>query len=87
MTNKINGTLYTGVTSNIIGRAYQHKNNVIQGFTSRYNCKILVHIEYFDDMPTAITREKQIKAGSRKDKLKLINKANPQWDDLYNSLL
>ena len=87
MANKRNGTLYTGVTSNLIQRVYQHKHDELDGFTKRYGCKILAYYEQYDDMYEAITREKQIKGGSRKKKLLLIEKINPNWEDLYESLL
>jgi putative endonuclease len=87
VTNKRNGTLYTGVTSDLIKRVYQHKHADILGFTKRYNCKYLVYYEQHEDMLNAITREKQIKAGSRKMKLTLIEKMNPEWLDLYEILL
>jgi len=87
MANKRNGTLYTGVSSDLIQRVYQHKNGEIEGFTKRYGCKKLVYYEQHEDMFTAIIREKQIKAGSRKKKLLLIEKMNPNWEDLYELLL
>ena len=87
MASKRNGTLYTGVTSNLIKRVYQHKYPEKPGFVSNYECKYLVFYEQYDDMVNAITREKQIKAGSRKDKLQLIEKMNPEWCDLYESIL
>ena len=87
MTNKRNGTLYTGVTSNIVQRVYQHKQAVIPGFTKQYGCKSLVYYEQYDDMNAAIAREKQIKSGSRKKKLILIERMNPNWEDLYETLL
>ncbi len=87
MTNKRNGTLYTGVTSNLIKRVYQHKEVQLDGFTKCYNCKKLVYYEQYEDMLTAIEREKQIKGGSRKKKLALIESINPDWRDLYNDLL
>lgn len=86
MTNKRNGTLYTGVTSNLIQRVYQHKQNLLPGFTKRYECKNLVYYEFFDEMEGAIYREKQLKAGPRKQKLKLIETLNPEWNDLYESI-
>jgi putative endonuclease len=82
-----NGTLYTGVTSNLQGRVWQHKNHVHEGFTKKYNVTTLVYYETFDDMPNAIEREKQIKAGSRQKKLALIESANPDWRDLYFDLI
>lgn len=87
MANNPKGTLYTGVTSDLIKRVYQHKNSLVPGFTDRYNCKCLVYYEIYEDMLSAITREKQIKAGSRKKKIALIEKMNPEWDDLYKGLL
>jgi putative endonuclease len=82
ITNKKNGTLYTGVTSDLPKRIYEHKNATI-GFTARYNCKTLVYYEIFDDMENAILREKQIKDGSRDKKIALIENMNPEWRDLY----
>lgn len=87
MTNKRNGTLYTGVTSDLIKRVYQHKQGQTPGFALRYACKQLVYYELYDDMFNAITREKQIKGGSRKKKLGLIESINPTWRDLYETLL
>jgi predicted GIY-YIG superfamily endonuclease len=86
MANKQNGTLYTGVTSDLISRVYQHKYSILGGFTARYHCKDLVYYEIHDEMLTAIAREKQIKAGSRKKKIALIEKTNPGWRDLYDEL-
>ena len=79
-----NGTLYTGVTSNLPKRIWEHKEEVIKGFTSRHGCKILVYYEAHYSMENAICREKQIKDISREDKLKLIESFNPDWNDLYN---
>ena len=86
MASKRNGTLYTGVTSNLIRRVYEHKEALVDGFSKKYNCKMLVYYEGFDDMESAITREKQLKGGSRKKKLDLINKLNPEWRDLYDEV-
>ena len=83
LTNKPYGTLYTGVTSNLPGRVWQHGNMMTRGFSAKYNLTILVFFELCDDMYGAISREKNIKAGSRKAKVRLIEKANPQWHDLY----
>jgi putative endonuclease len=82
-----NGTLYTGVTSDLLGRVWQHKNYVHEGFTKKYNVTTLVCYETFDEMSYAIEREKQIKAGSRKKKLALIEAMNPDWRDLYFDLM
>jgi len=87
LTNKPNGTLYIGVTSNLIKRIYEHKNNLTDGFTSKYNIKDLVYYEIFDTIENAIIREKQLKAGNRTKKITLIESFNPTWKDLYNELL
>ena len=87
MANRRNGALYTGVTSDLIRRVYQHKHEEMPGFTKRYRCKLLVYYEQHGDMYNAISREKQIKGGSRKKKLMLIESMNPQWQDLYETLL
>ena|SRR5260221_2719478 len=87
MANRRNGTLYTGVTSNLVQRVYEHKNALVSGFTTQYSCKMLVYYEICENMWCAIEREKQIKGGSRKKKLALIETMNPQWQDLYESLL
>ena len=86
MANKKHGTLYTGVTSDIGRRAYEHREGLLGGFTARYKCKILVWLEFHEDMLGAIEREKQIKAGSRRDKLNLIEELNPEWRDLFDTL-
>ncbi len=78
-----NGTLYTGVTSDLARRAHEHRVSLYPGFTARYGCRLLVFYEWHQDMPTAIAREKQIKAGTRKAKLALIEGMNPDWADLY----
>ena len=83
MANRRNGTLYTGVTSNLLQRASQHRAGAISSFSSQYGCKLLVWFEVHETMYTAITREKQIKAGSRKKKLSLIETMNPSWRDLF----
>jgi putative endonuclease len=83
VTNRRNGTLYTGVTSNLIQRIYQHKQKISGGFTARYGCSQLVFYEMHETMENAILREKQIKAGSRNDKIVLIQNMNPEWRDLY----
>ncbi len=83
MANRRNGTLYIGVTSNLVQRAYQHRENLIEGFTQKHGCKMLVYYELGDSMEGAIFREKQLKGGSRKQKLRLIESVNPQWKDLY----
>ena len=86
MTNKRNTVLYTGVTSNLKQRIYEHKMKEVEGFTKKYNVVKLVYYEVFDDVENAIMREKQIKAGSRDKKIRLIKKMNPGWKDLYEEI-
>jgi len=86
MTNAYNRVLYMGVTSDLARRVYEHKQGLSGGFTSRYNVKKLVYYEMLADAYSAISREKQIKAGSRKAKLDLIQRMNPEWRDLYDEL-
>ena len=86
MANCRNGTLYTGVTSDLVQRAWQHKEGRI-GFTARYGCKMLVWYEIHEEMISVIEREKQIKAGSRRKKLALIEAMNPEWTDLYETIV
>ena len=83
MASARNGTLYVGVTSDFAQRAWQHREGVGHGFTRRYSCKLLVWYELHDDIEAAILREKQIKGGSRKRRLALIEALNPTWRDLY----
>lgn len=87
MANRRNGTIYTGVTSDLLKRVYEHKYADVPGFTQKYECKNLVYYEIIEDMTSAIAREKQLKGGSRKKKLALIEKMNPYWEDLYEKLL
>jgi predicted GIY-YIG superfamily endonuclease len=87
MANRPNGTLYTGVTSNLPQRVWQHREGTIPGFTTRYGLKRLVWFESHDSMQHAILREKQIKGGSRAKKLALIAALNPDWRDLYEDIL
>ncbi len=86
MANKRNGTIYVGVTSNLPRRVWEHREGVVDGFTKRYGCKLLVWFEAADTMDGAIGREKQIKAGSRAKKLALIEAMNPSWQDLYEQI-
>jgi len=86
MANKPHGTLYVGVTSSLQARVWQHKNHVVAGFTSRHSLERLVWFERHLQMEQAILREKQLKGGSRKRKVTLIESLNPRWDDLYDSL-
>ena len=82
MASKRNGTLYIGVTSSLIHRAWQHREGIVGGFTKRYACKLLVWYELHATMPDAIAREKQIKSWSRRKKVALIESTNPDWVDL-----
>ncbi len=81
-----NGTLYVGVTNNLIKRVAQHKDKTNDGFTNKYGVNKLGYYEAFSDIKYAIEREKQIKSGSRKKKLELIESINPDWKDLYEEL-
>lgn len=85
--SKRNGTLYTGVTSNLVKRVFEHKNKFVKGFTANYNVDKLGYYEECNDMYSAILREKQIKSKVRKYKLALIESINPNWDDLYNDII
>lgn len=87
MANKRNGTIYTGVTSNLVKRAYEHRSGLLDGFSKDHNCKLLVFFEIHETMESAITREKQIKNYSRKKKIQLIEIINPQWLDLYGGII
>lgn len=87
MANKPNGTLYTGVTSDLLKRVYEHKHENRPGFSHRYDCYLLVYYEQCDSMVAAIEREKIMKGGSRKKKLALIEGLNPSWQDLYDDLI
>ena len=85
--NKRNGTLYVGVTSNLLQRVYQHKSKVIGGFTKKYNIDKLGYYEIFDDIEQALIREKKLKGASRRKKLDLIEINNPEWLDLYYEIM
>ncbi len=87
LTNRHHTVLYTGVTSDLVNRVWQHKNKHIKGFTYRYNVNKLVYYEGPGDPIHAIEREKQIKAGSRQKKIDLINDFNPEWRDLYEDII
>jgi putative endonuclease len=82
-----NGTLYIGVTSDLIKRVWEHKQDCVEGFTKKYGVHDLVWYELYEDMLTAIAREKMLKEWKRTWKLELIEKMNPQWKDLYESLV
>jgi putative endonuclease len=87
LASKRNGTLYTGVTSNLVKRIWQHRNGVVDGFTQKYSVHSLVYYELAEEMAVAIAREKQIKGGSRAKKLAMIESMNPEWRDLYEDIL
>ena len=87
LTNKRNGTLYTGATTNLITRIYNHKNKLVKGFTSDYGLTQLVYFEVYDELEKAFEREKRIKTWRRAWKIALIEKINPYWNDLYDSIL
>lgn len=86
-TNKNDTVFYTGVTSDLTRRIWQHKRKLVSSFTSRYNVTKLIYYEVYDDINLAIAREKQIKAGSRKKKLDMIKGANPEFKDLYEEII
>ena len=86
MASRRNGTLYTGVTSHLVQRAWQHREGQVKGFTKQYGCKLLVWYKLHGSMESAILREKQIKAGSPAKKLALIEGMNPDWRDLYDEI-
>lgn len=86
MTNKWNKVLYTGVTSDLKRRVHEHKEKILRGFTTRYSVNKLVYYEVTGSIEGAILREKQIKGGSRKDKIELINSVNKGWQDLFETL-
>jgi putative endonuclease len=87
MASRRNGTLYTGVTNDLVKRVYEHKNDLADGFTKKYRVHALVYLEQTGDVNSAIAREKQLKKWNRKWKLDLIEKSNPKWNDLYKTLL
>jgi putative endonuclease len=86
VTNKANSVLYTGVTSDLKKRVYEHRNKLMEGFTNKYNITKLVYYELYTEPAQAIAREKQIKGGSRQKKLDLINQKNAGWRDLYDEI-
>ena len=87
LASKRNGTLYVGVTSDLIKRIWEHKNNLVEGFTKRYNVHNLVWYEAHENMESAIAREKTLKEWKRIWKLELIESSNPDWNDLYDTIL
>ncbi len=87
LSNERNGTLYIGVTSNLVQRVWQHKQSLADGFTKKYGLKKLVWFEASDNMASVIQREKQIKKWNREWKKELVEKTNPYWNDLYDSII
>ena len=87
MTNRPNGTLYTGVTSDVVSRAWQHREGVLPGFTKRHGLKRLVYVERHETIEAAIQREKTIKTWPRAWKVRLITSTNSEWDDLYETIV
>ena len=86
LANKKNGTLYVGVTSDLVKRIYEHKEGVVEGFKKKYGLKLLVYYEIYYDIKEAILREKRIKKWERRWKINLIQKENPDWQDLYKHI-
>lgn len=87
LASRKNGTLYIGMTNDLLRRVYEHKNKLIEGFTTKYNVHILVYYEEGNDVGAVIEREKQVKKWNRQWKINLIEKSNPTWRDLYSELL
>ena len=87
LANKRNGTLYIGVTNDLIKRVFEHKEKLVEGFSKKYDLSLLVYFESTSDINSAIEREKQIKRWNRAWKLRLIEKDNPNWEDLYSELI
>jgi putative endonuclease len=87
LANKRNGTLYVGVTNDVVRRVWEHKSDVVEGFTKRYSVHRLVYAEFHETMPLAIVREKQVKKWRREWKIELIERDNPEWRDLYEDMV
>ncbi len=87
LTSKKNGTLYIGVTNDLVKRVYEHKQKLMDGFTKDYNVHSLVYYEHYSEIDEAILRERQMKKWNRKWKIRLIEEKNPDWKDLYNEIL
>ena len=87
LSSKRNGTLYIGVTNNLAKRVYEHKTNIVDGFTKKYNVHILVYYEIYGNIQDAIVREKQMKKWRRQWKINLIEKSNQQWNDLFDQII
>jgi len=87
LASRKNGTLYIGMTSDLVKRIYQHKNDLVEGFTKKYGVHTLVYFEQTEDVQTALRREKQLKSWKRAWKIRLIEENNPEWNDLYDTLV
>lgn len=87
MANKRNGTLYVGFTHDLVKRVYEHKNDLVKGFTQRYGIHMLVYYEQHENSEAAITREKRLKVWQRKWKIRIIEEMNPEWKDLYDEII
>jgi putative endonuclease len=87
MANKRNGTLYVGFTHDLVKRVYEHKNDLVKGFTQRYGIHMLVYYEQHENSEAAITREKRLKVWQRKWKIRIIEEMNPEWEDLYDEII
>lgn len=87
LSSKRNGTLYIGVTSDLVKRVWQHKNKLVDGFSSKYGTSRLIYYEKTDDIKSAILREKQLKVWKREWKLRIIEEMNPNWEDLYHTII
>ena len=86
LASKLGGTLYVGVTNNLVRRVFEHKSDAVEGFTEKYGIRHLVYFEQFDDIENAIRREKRIKKWNRNWKVRLIEESNPNWTDLYPNI-
>lgn len=87
LSNRKEGVLYIGVTSDLVKRVSQHRQEMVDGFSKKYNCKILVYYETVPDIKSAITREKQLKKWKRAWKIRIIEESNPKWNDLYKHII
>ena len=87
LASRKHGTLYIGVTNNLIKRVYEHKQDLVEGFTKKYNVHMLVYFEQTNNVESTITREKQMKAWKRQWKIDLIEEKNPEWKDLYSDII
>jgi len=87
LASRRNGTLYIGITNNLVRRVYEHKNNLVKGFTLKYKVHRLVYYEQHDNVDSAIQREKQLKSWHRRWKIRLIEEMNPEWKDLYQDIM